>query len=108
MKVIENVIKIILVLLILFVLIQNSGQSVNLALFTLSFPGINLAIVLLITLGVGAILGSLLVGFSLIHSRSEVRDLMKKNKLLTKELENLRNISIDEIPSDNLKDFTQS
>jgi uncharacterized integral membrane protein len=108
MKIIENVLKIIVVLLLLFVLIQNSGQRINLFLFTMSYDEINLAIVLLITLGFGAILGALLLSFSLIHTHNEVRQLQKKNRQLTKELENLRNISIDEIPDEGTKDKDQN
>jgi uncharacterized integral membrane protein len=100
MKIIENLIKILLVLLLLFVLVQNSDQRVNLQIFTLFFSKINLAIVLLITLGMGAILGAILLSFSVIQARSELRISLKKNKQLTRELENLRNISIDEIPEE--------
>ncbi|MBN2364627.1 MAG: LapA family protein [Calditrichaeota bacterium] len=98
MKIIENLIKILIVLLLLFVLIQNSSQKIDLQLFTLYYPNINLAIILLITLGIGAVLGALMLSLNLIQSRSEIRNLQKKNKQLTKELENLRNISIEEIP----------
>jgi uncharacterized membrane protein YciS (DUF1049 family) len=100
MKIIENLLKILLVLLLLFVLIQNSDQRVNLQIFTLFYSQINLAIVLLITLGLGAVLGAILLSFSIIQARSELRIAQKKNKQLTRELENLRNISIDEIPEE--------
>jgi hypothetical protein len=59
--------------------------------------------VLLITLGLGAILGAILLSFSIIQARSELRIALKKNKQLTRELENLRNISIDEIPEETSK-----
>lgn len=103
MKIIENVLKIIVFLLLLFILIQNSGQRVDLYLFTLSYNEINLALVLLITLGFGTVIGALLLSFSLMHSHSEMREMQKKNRQLTKELENLRNISIDEIPDEGPK-----
>jgi len=103
MKIIENVLKIIVFLLLLFILIQNSGQRVDLYLFTLSYNEINLALVLLITLGFGTVIGALLLSFSLMHSHNEIREMQKKNRQLTKELENLRNISIDEIPDEGPK-----
>lgn len=106
MKIIENLLKILLVLLLLFVLVQNSDQRVNLQIFTLFYSEINLAIVLLITLGLGAILGAILLSFSIIQARSELRIAVKKNKQLTRELENLRNISIDEIPEEASKGST--
>ena len=108
MKIIENLIKILLVLLLLFVLIQNSDQRVNLQIFTLFYSQINLAIVLLITLGLGAVLGAILLSFSVIQSRSDLRIALRKNKQLTRELENLRNISIDEIPEEDSKDKESS
>ena len=108
MKIIENIIKILLVLLLLFVLIQNSGQRVDLQIFTLFYPDINLSIVLLVTLGLGAILGAVLLSFNIIQVRSENRQLQKKNNQLTKELENLRNISIDEIPEEGSVDSAES
>ena len=108
MKIIENLLKILLVLLLLFVLIQNSDQRVNLQIFTLFYSQINLAIVLLITLGLGAILGAILLSFSIIQARSELRISQKKNKQLTRELENLRNISIDEIPEEDSNKIVSS
>ena len=104
MKIIENIIKILLVLLLLFVLVQNSTQRVDLQIFTLFYSEINLSIVLLVTLGLGAILGAVLLSFNFIQVRSENRSLQKKNTQLTKELENLRNISIDEIPDEGTTD----
>jgi uncharacterized integral membrane protein len=108
MKIIENLIKILLVLLLLFVLIQNSDQRVNLQIFTLFYSQINLAIILLITLGLGAVLGAILLSFSVIQARSDLRIALRKNKQLTRELENLRNISIDEIPEEDSKDSVSS
>ena len=108
MKIIENIVKILLVLLLLFVLVQNSGQHVDLQIFTLFYPDINLSIVLLVTLGFGAILGAVMLSFNFIQVRSENRMLQKKNSQLTKELENLRNISIDEIPDEGKEDDIQS
>jgi len=108
MKIIENVIKILVVLLLLFVLLSHAEQHVDLKIFTLYYPEQNLAIVLLITLGLGAILGALLLGFNFIQVRSESRLLKKKIDQLTKELENLRNISIDEIPDEGTTDNVES
>ncbi|MCK5267781.1 MAG: DUF1049 domain-containing protein [Spirochaetes bacterium] len=108
MKIIENVIKILLVLLLFFVLLYQSDQYVDLRIFTLYFQDQNLSIVLLITLGLGAVLGALLLGFNFIQVRSENRLLQKKNVQLTKELENLRNISIDEIPDEGAGDNIES
>ncbi len=98
MKILGNLIKILIVVLLIYVLIQNSDQVVDLRFFTLYYPAIHLSVLLLITLGIGAILGSLMMGFTVLQLKGEIRDLKKKNKQLNKELENLRNISIEEIP----------
>jgi uncharacterized integral membrane protein len=107
MKIIENLIKILIVLLLLFLLIQNSDQRINLQLFTLYYPNVNVAIVLLITLGIGAILGAVMLSFNVLSLRSEIRNIQKKNKQLTRELENLRNISIEEIPDGDVQDVNE-
>ncbi len=107
MKIIENLIKILFVLLLLFLLIQNSDQRINLQLFTLYYPNVNLAIVLLITLGIGAVLGAVMLSFNILSLRSEIRNVQKKNKQLIRELENLRNISIEEIPDGDVQDATE-
>lgn len=108
MKIIENLAKILLVLLLLFLLIQNADQKIDLKLFTLFYPDIHLSIVLLITLGIGAILGAILLSISLIQLRSEIRLLNRKNKQLSKEIENLRNISVEEIPEDGVQETNET
>lgn len=100
MKVLGNLLKILLLLLLFYILIQNGKQTVDFQLFTLQYISVPLAIILLLALGIGAILGVLLMSMSFINSRSEIRGLKRDNRRLTKELESLRNISIDDIPED--------
>lgn len=107
MKILGNLAKILVVVLLLYVLIQNADQRIDLSLFTLFYPQIHLSIVLLITLGIGAVLGAIMLSFSLLQLRSEIRELRKKNKQLGKELENLRNISVDEIPVDEMENSNE-
>ncbi|GAB4368960.1 MAG: hypothetical protein Kow0042_10450 [Calditrichia bacterium] len=104
MKIIGNIIKILILVLLIYVLIQNADEKLDLKLFTLYYSQVSVSIILLITLGLGAVIGAFLMGFSIIHARSEIRNLQRKNKQLTKELENLRNISVDEIPEDEFSD----
>ena len=108
MKIFENLVKILVVILLLFVLIQNADQRINLKLFTLFYPEIHVSIVLLITLGIGAILGALLLSVSVMQMKSEMRVLNRKNKQLTSELESLRNISVEEIPDEGIQDVNES
>jgi uncharacterized integral membrane protein len=106
MKIIGNLFKILVLLLLFYILIQNGNQIINLKLFTLEYSDVPLAIILLLTLGIGAILGVIMMSFSLINSRTEVRELKRTNRQLTKELENLRNISIDDIPEGEISEST--
>jgi uncharacterized membrane protein YciS (DUF1049 family) len=108
MKLIENLAKILAVVLLLFVLIQNAEEKIDLRIFTLFYREVHLAIVLLITLGIGAILGSILLSISILQMKSEIRILNKKNKQLTKELENLRNISVEEIPEEGIETINET
>ncbi len=102
MKILVNLIKILVVVLLVFVLIQNADQKVDIKIFTLYYANIHLAIVLLLTLGIGAILGALMMGFSVLSAHAQVRELKRKNNQINKELDNLRNISIDEIPEQDI------
>lgn len=107
MKILGNLIKILVAVLLVYILIQNVDQRVNVRFFTLYYPQTNLSIIMLLALGVGAILGAVMMSFSVLQSRSEIRNLERKNKKLTQELENLRNISIDEIPEDDLTEQSE-
>ncbi|MFZ0390381.1 MAG: LapA family protein [Calditrichia bacterium] len=102
MKILGTVIKILLLVLLIYFLLMNSNQVVELKVFTLYYPAVNLSIVLLITLGIGSILGAVMMGFTIIQMRSEIRALERRNRELTRELENLRNVSIEEIPDDDV------
>ena len=102
MKILGNLLKILVLVLLVYVLIQNADQRIDLRLFTLYYPNVPLSITLLLTLGIGGILGAVMMGLSLLQLRGEIRNLQRKNKQLTRELENLRNISIDEIPEEDI------
>lgn len=98
MKIILNLLKILLIIVLLFLLTQNANQSVSINLLNYSFQNVNLYLVIIVSLTIGAMLGAVFMAFSVLQSRKEVRDLKRKTQQLTKELENLRNVSIDEIP----------
>ncbi|RMG66678.1 MAG: LapA family protein [Calditrichaeota bacterium] len=102
MKVLLTLIKILLIVLILFVLTQNAGQFVDIKLLTYQFNQVNLYVVIIVSFTIGAILGVLFMAMSYLQSRSEVRALKKANRQLTRELESLRNVSIEEIPEEDL------
>ncbi len=82
------------------ILSQNSGQYVNIKILSRMYSQVDLLNVILITLTIGTVLGGVFISFMVIQSRAEVKKLKSKNRQLLKELENLRNMSIDEIPDD--------
>lgn len=100
MKIVLNLIKILIFIFALFILTQNNDQYVDIKFITTTYTGVNLLVVILISLTVGAVLGAVFMAFSVIQSRGDVKTLRSKNRQLMSELENLRNISIDEIPEE--------
>lgn len=64
------------------------------------YSQVDLLNVILIALTIGTVLGGVFIAFMVIQSRAEVKKLKSKNRQLLKELESLRNMSIDEIPDD--------
>lgn len=100
MKIAINLVKILIFIFALYILTLNNDQYVNIKFINTTYSGINLLVVILFALTVGAVLGAVFMAFSVIHSRAEVKELRTKNRQLLRELENLRNISIDEIPDE--------
>ncbi len=82
------------------ILSQNSGQYVNIKILSRMYSRVDLLNVILVTLTIGTVLGGVFIAFMVIQSRAEVKKLKSKNRQLLKELESLRNMSIDEIPDD--------
>ncbi|NIT61694.1 MAG: DUF1049 domain-containing protein [Aliifodinibius sp.] len=100
MKIALNLLKILIFIFALFILAQNTRQYVDIELLTYSYSNVNLLVVILVSLTIGAVLGAVFMAFSIIQSHSQVKELRNKNRQLINELENLRNISIEEIPDE--------
>lgn len=100
MKIFLAFVKILLSLLAIFILSQNSGQFVDITIFNNTFPDVNLLGVIFINLTLGAVIGGVFMAFLVLQTRSEVKTLRNKNRQLLSELESLRNISVDEIPEE--------
>ncbi len=79
----------------------NLGEHVTVNVYNHVFDNVPLVTVIFITLFVGVVIGALLLSTQVIKSKSENSRLKKDNKKLSKELEGLRNLSIDEIPDTN-------
>jgi len=83
---------------ILWFFTLNLNQYVTIFLFNQVYENVNLVTVIFISLFLGVIFGALLLSSSILKAKSGAASLKRQNKKLQKELENLRNLSIDEIP----------
>ncbi|MBD3223848.1 MAG: DUF1049 domain-containing protein [Caldithrix sp.] len=76
----------------------NLNQYVDINLYNKQFNDVNLVAVIFISLFLGVVIGALVLSTQIIGAKTEIGRLKKENKKLVKELEGLRNTSIDEIP----------
>ncbi len=88
---------------ILWFFTLNLNQYVTIHLFNTTFPHVNLVTVIFISLFIGIVIGALLLSTQVIKSKGEIAKIRRENKKLIKELEGLRNLSIDEIPETDTK-----
>ena len=98
MRIINIFIWIIISALILWFFAMNLDQYVTINLFQNVYPNINLIVVIFIILFVGMIIGAIILSIQILNVRSELRAVKRENSKLLKELDGLRNLSIDEIP----------
>ena len=81
-------------------LMQNSAK-VYVDLIFISFNNTSVAMVIFGSLATGIILGYLFAIFSIISAKAELRSMHNKNKRISDELNDLRNVAIDEGIYDN-------
>lgn len=99
MKIFLNLLIIAIIILVMIVLTQNADQYVDVDVLTYSRTGINLVFVMIISFAIGAMFGAAFMAFSAIQAKARAREIQRKNRTLTVELERLRNLSIEEIPA---------
>ena len=75
---------------------QNSNEKVDIFFFNYSLSGAYLNVVLLFNLLFGVAAGFLASIFIIISNKSQIKILKNKNRILTDELNDLRNVAIDE------------
>ena len=85
----------VLVLLVLFFLMRNT-DLVNVDLVFKEYPNVQVAIVMLGAISVGMIIGYGVAVTNILSSKASLRSLKAKNKTLSDELNDLRNVAIDE------------
>ena len=75
---------------------QNSNEKVDIFFLSYSLSDAYLNVILLFNLLFGVAAGFLASIFLIISNKSEIKSLHNKNKILTDELNDLRNVAIDE------------
>ena len=83
-------------LIIIVFMTQNSNEKVDIFFLSYSLNDIYLNVVLLFNLLFGVAAGFLASVFIIISNKSELNSLKNKNRILTDELNDLRNVAIDE------------
>ena len=83
-------------LIIIVFMTQNSNEKVDIFFLNYSLDSAYLNVVLLFNLLFGVAAGFLASVFVIISNKSEIKSLHNKNRTLTNELDDLRNVAVDE------------
>ena len=83
-------------LIIIIFMTQNSVERVDIHFINYSIHNSYLNVVLLFTLLFGVISGFMTSVFVIISNKAKIKSLQNKNRILTEELNDLRNVAIDE------------
>jgi len=89
--------------IILWFFAMNLDQYVDVHLFQKTYEEVNLIVVIFISFIIGTIVGAIILSSYVLTAKSEVRTLKKDRSKLMKELDGLRNVSLDEIPEPDTK-----
>ena len=95
MKLIKTFILIVVVLFVVYFLTQNNARVYVNLVFT-EFSDASVSMVIFGSLTIGILLGYLIAVFSILTAKAELRSMENKNKRLSDELNDLRNVAIDE------------
>jgi len=95
MKLIKILFALIIIFSLLLILVENTDTvSVNLIFHT--FEKTKVAVLILISVAIGVLIGYGLTVVTLISAKSELRSIKQKNQSITNELNNLRNVAIEQ------------
>ncbi|MBA08322.1 MAG: hypothetical protein CMG52_05365 [Candidatus Marinimicrobia bacterium] len=83
-------------LVLVYFLAQNAGEKVDLNLLFFSYVNVPVFLIILFSLSIGILSGFLSAVIVVLSLKSQIRSLKDKNRLLTDELNDLRNVAIDE------------
>ena len=95
MKFVKTFFVILLIFFLLYFLHLNDAR-VDVNLIYRSFNQVPVSIILLSSLGLGVMIGYFLSLINILKIKSDLRKTDNKNRILTDELNSLRNIAVDE------------
>ena len=95
MKLFKTFIWTLIILSLIFFLMLNTAR-VHLNLIFTEFNSAPLNMIIFGSIAIGILFGYLIAIFSILSNKSEIRNLRNKNKILTDELNDLRNVAVDE------------
>ena len=95
MKLVKIFVTLIAVIVVLLFLMQNT-DVVNVDLMFAQYEEVKVAFVMIGALSVGLLIGFGVAVANILSSKSELRSLRTKNRRLSDELNDLRNVAIDE------------
>ena len=84
-------------LIIIVFMTQNAGEEVDIYFFNYTIEKASLNVILLFNLLFGIVAGFLSAVFVIFTHKSQIKNLQNKNRILTDELNDLRNVAIDEV-----------
>jgi uncharacterized integral membrane protein len=100
---VKAILAVLLLAALLYFALLNSGQSVDIHFTSRTLPTlsqIELPVALLGSVVVGMLLGFLMSLFQVIAAKSEVAGLRRRNRELTRELTDLRNMPVKDLDPD--------
>ena len=95
MKLFKTFIWTLIILSLIFFLMLNTAR-VHLNLIFTEFNSAPVNMIIFGSIAIGILFGYLIAIFSILSNKSEIRNLQNKNKRLTEELNDLRNVAVDE------------
>ena len=95
MKLVKIFAGLVVLILVLVFLIQNT-KVVSVNLVFAQYENVQVAMIMLGALSVGILIGYGVAVTNILSSKTEIRSLKTKNRRLSDELNDLRNIAIDE------------
>ncbi len=96
MHLIKILLLIVFNLIVIVFMTQNAGEKVDIYFFNYTITNSSLNVVLLFNLLFGIAAGFLSAVFIIFNYKSQIKSFQNKNRILTEELNDLRNVAIDE------------